>query len=156
MTLAQATQTAPRSGARPASAAGVKALLALFVSMLATAGCAPTQPTANGLEVGKPPTAVFDVPAARVHQAAKEGMLSLSCTTQEEQPLYMRVRFSSGEVVELFLRESASGRTQLLVKNHRTYVGGAWQKDRTEDVLWAVRRGLGMNDRTAVAPPSQP
>jgi hypothetical protein len=111
---------------------------AVSLAFLAGAGCSSgnNSPPKGAL------AETFKSPPAAVHDAAKRALTDLSCTIETDSPTHLIARFQAGEVVNLTLRQNEHGETELWVATHITFVGGAWQKDRANDVVWAIKKEL--------------
>jgi hypothetical protein len=47
---------------------------------------------------------------------------------------------NDGEIIEVFLQDKGLNQTQLWIVSHYTFIGGAWQADRRNDVIWALKK----------------
>ena len=127
-------------------------LVAFFLS-----GCtSPKAVSTNSLDADKQPpvagkpTITFNEPISRIHQVTLEALAALNCATKVETDYYMKGKFGTGEIVKVFLRSAGPNETQLWITTHRTYVGGAWQNNRCNDVIWAIKKIMSSEQRTPI------
>jgi hypothetical protein len=92
----------------------------------------------------KTPTISFNEPASRIHRITLEALADLNCVRIVDKDSYIKANFATGEVVTIYFKAVGPNETQLWVGSHTTYVGGAWQHERCEDVVWAIRHDLSL------------
>jgi len=127
-------------------------LVAFFLS-----GCAsPKAVSTNSLDTDKQPpvagkpTITFNEPISRIHRVTLEALAELNCATKVETDCYIKGKFGTGEIVKVFLRAAGPNETQLWITSHRTYVGGAWQNNRCDDVIWAIKKIMSLEQHTPI------
>jgi hypothetical protein len=52
----------------------------------------------------------------------------------------VKAKYPHGEIIEVFLQDKGLNQTQLWIVSHYTFIGGAWQADRRNDVIWALKK----------------
>ena len=121
-------------------------LVALFISGCASSKAVSTNSSDADRQphVAGEPTITFSEPISRIHRVTLEALANLNCVIKEETEFYIKGKFGTGEIVEISLNASGLDRTQLWITSHRTYVGGAWQKDRCNDVIWAIKQAMSL------------
>lgn len=120
--------------------------VALFVSGCASSKVVSTNSSAADKQphVAGEPAITFNEPISRIHRLTLEALANLNCVTKEETDFYIMGKFGTGEIIKIALRAAGPDRTKLWITSHRTYVGGAWQKDRCNDVIWAIKQAMSL------------
>ena len=104
----------------------------VFASFLLS-GCASLKP------VGEPAMTLHES-ISRSQQVTLEALRSLDCKIIKTEECYLKGKFATGEIVQVCLRSTGPNESQIWVASHRTYVGMAWQQDRKNDVVWAIKK----------------
>jgi hypothetical protein len=107
--------------------------------ILVAAGCSSNEGAITESN-GRSPTATFSRPLAETRLLAVQALGELGCDITKNNPTYIRAHFASGEIVEIHLWHINPQITAIHVDSETTFVGGAWQRDRTSDVIWAINR----------------
>lgn len=122
----------------------------LFVALFLSGCASPEAVSATSSNADKQPhcagepTITFNEPISRIHRATLEALANLNCATKEKTEFFIKGKFGTGEIIKVSLRASGPDRTQLWITSHRTYVGGAWQEDRCNDVIWAIKQAMSL------------
>lgn len=117
----------------------VAVCLALGMSGCATSGVPDLE--RNGVYKKEP--VLFDATISQVKQATLEAVAALGCRKLAETDIYYKGQLPRGEVVEVFLKPGgADKKTSAWVKTRKTYVGGAWQRDREAEVIQELKRAV--------------
>lgn len=95
--------------------------------------------------LARPPAETVTASASQARRAALVALANLNCTMSVEGGHYLKGQFRVGEIIEVILQPAKPGECQVWVDTHRTYVGGAWQKDRTQDFLREFRKAMHLN-----------
>ena len=114
-------------------------------------GCATSDvPNLEDNSVFKKDPIVFDASITDVKKAVLEAATALNCRNLAETDAYYKGQLPFGEVVEIFLKPNGSGKTSAWVKSRKTYVGGAWQRDRETEVVQELKRAVTLITRKAL------
>lgn len=122
----------------------------LLVALLLSGCASPEAVSTNSSDADKRPhisgnpTITFNEPISRVHLVTLEALANLNCATKVETDYYIKGKFGTGEIIKVFLKAAGPNETQLWIASHRTFVGGAWQNDRCDDVIWAIKKVMSL------------
>jgi len=116
---------------------------------LLMAGCATGRQSASrpadidtARVVAKTPPTVFRQPLSLMHAVVLEAMESMGCRLSLDTTSHLKGRLPTGEIVDVFLKSAGEPETQLWVDTTKTFVGGAWQTSRNQEVLNSIRHAL--------------
>lgn len=126
--------------------------LALLVAAGFLTGCASTaELSTTDPDLSKhallkrPPTISVTASVSQARRAALVALANLNCNMSVEGEHYLKGQLRVGEILEVILQPANSGGCQVWVDSRRTYVGGAWQKDRTQDFLREFNKALSLS-----------
>ncbi len=139
--------TTPCNGSRP----GVLVALAWLGGALALllAGCA-TGPGFSSQQAGSGASpvataarpAVFPQPMVLMHKVVLDAMETMNCPVFLNTQSHLKGRLRTGEMIEVFLESAGEKETRLWVNTRQSFVGGAYQTNRNQEVLNAIRHAL--------------
>lgn len=126
---------------------GISSLAGVLLLALLCSGCASPKagettsaPADNQPKMSGSPAMTLHEPISKIQSVTVDALESLNCATKVESTYHIRGQCASGEIIHVFLRAAGPNETQLWIKSHRTFVGGAWQRDRHDDVIWAINK----------------
>lgn len=122
------------------SSLALGAVMALFLSGCATSGV----PDLEDSSIYRQQPTLFEVGLLEMKQATIQATTTLNCRTLAETETYYKGQMPYGEVVEVFLKQNDPAKTSVWIKSKWTYVGGAWQHDRTAEVMQELKRAVAL------------
>ena len=134
-------------GGRPGIRVGLAWLggaLALLLAGCATGHGLPSRQA--GISAGPVATAarpaVFPQPMALMHQVVSDAIETMNCLVLLDTPDHLKARLRTGEIIEVFMKAAGEKETHLWVDTTQTFVGGAYQTNRNQEVLNAIKHAL--------------
>jgi len=119
-----------------------------MAAIIGLVGCASTsKPTTSG-----EPGVAFNQPVAKTQRAAVDALTVIGCDIKKQEPTYVEghrplkmglVVGSGNETVKVTLTAISPQKTSVNVKTEKSFVGGAGQKDWSQQVLAEMTKSLG-------------